>query len=197
VIATFRLSSLSLLLSPLYEQLRVIFSTYLISIIPITAMKVILYQPQIPQNTGNVVRSCSVTGSALALVPPLGFSLSDRWLKRAGLDYWEGVDVEVVKGDFIDYLAQAPGAVYFFSSKGKVCYSDISYNPCDWLVFGSETSGLPSELVSRYASNVARIPMKAGARCLNLATSVGIVLFEAYRQGGFAGMDMNINTTEV
>lgn len=148
-------------------------------------MKVILYQPQIPQNTGNVVRTCSVTNSSLALIPPLGFSISDRWLKRAGLDYWEGVSVEVVEEDFLQYLSKAPGKVYFFSSKANKRYSDVKYGPDDWLVFGSETVGLPAHVLEQFADNTVTIPMVEGARCLNLATSVGIGLFEAYRQQGF------------
>jgi len=147
-------------------------------------MKIILYQPQIPQNTGNIVRSCSVTGSGLILVEPLGFSIHDRWLKRAGLDYWEGVDVEVIS-DLDAHLEKAPGNFYFFSSKAARRYSDISYGPYDWLIFGSETSGLPPHYAEKWPDRFATIPMKSGVRCLNLATSAGIVLYEAWRQQDF------------
>lgn len=144
-------------------------------------LKVVLYQPQIPQNTGNIVRTCSVTGASLALVAPLGFSVSDRHLKRAGLDYWEGVDLEIIE-DFWAFLSTAPGKVYFFSSKATMGYSDVSYGKDDWLIFGSETVGLPPELFRDYSEKFATIPMKPNARCLNLATSVGIVVYEAWRQ---------------
>jgi tRNA (cytidine/uridine-2'-O-)-methyltransferase len=147
-------------------------------------MQIILYQPQIPQNTGNVVRSCSVTRSSLVLVTPLGFSVTDRWLKRAGLDYWEGVNVTLVE-DFPAYLKTAPGNVYFFSSKAEKLYTEVSYSPNDWLVFGSETVGLPAYLEEAYSENFVTLPMQQEARCLNLATSVGIGLYEAWRQCGF------------
>ncbi len=148
-------------------------------------MKIVLFEPQIPQNTGNVVRTCSVTGTSLTLIEPLGFSVDDRWLKRAGLDYWEGVQVDV-KGDLRSYLAQAGGKVYFFSSKATICYSDVVYKPEDSLIFGAETHGLPDWVFEEYPNQVVRLPMKEGTRCLNLATTVGIALFEALRQQGFA-----------
>lgn len=144
-------------------------------------MKIILFSPQIPQNTGNIVRTCAVTGSSLVLVRPLGFSVNDRWLKRAGLDYWEGVQVDIVD-DLEALLSQAPANVYLFSSKAKKIYSDVSYQQEDWLVFGSETSGLPDSIVNRWENSCVTIPMKPGVRCLNLATSVGIGLYEACRQ---------------
>ncbi len=147
-------------------------------------MKVILYQPQIPQNAGNIVRTCAVSGCDLVLVKPLGFSISDRWLKRAGLDYWEGVDVQTVD-NLEELLVNPPGNFYFFSSKASKVYSDIQYKPNDWLIFGSETSGLPSEWSERWPDQFATIPMQPGARCLNLATSAGIVVYEAWRQQGF------------
>lgn len=147
-------------------------------------MKIILYQPQIPQNTGNIVRSCSVTGSSLALVRPLGFSVTDRWLKRAGLDYWEGVDVSFID-DLEAYLENTPERFYFFSSKAEQKYSEITYCPNDLLIFGSETSGLPSHFSDKWPDKFATIPMIPEARCLNLATSVGIVLYEAWRQQSF------------
>lgn len=147
-------------------------------------MKVILFQPQIPQNTGNIVRTCAVTGCDLVLVRPLGFSISNRWLKRAGLDYWEGVNVEVVD-DLEGLLKQAPGQIHILSSKAKVPYTNRSYKREDWLLFGSETSGLPASLLSSRANDCATIPMIENSRCLNLATSVGIVVYEALRQQQF------------
>lgn len=148
-------------------------------------MKIILFQPQIPQNTGNIVRTCSVTGSSLALVKPLGFSVTDRWLKRAGLDYWEGVDVTFID-DLEHLLDHTPHPFYFFSSKASKKYTDIHYGSHDLLIFGSETSGLPQHFNERWPDRFATIPMIPESRCLNLATSAGIVLYEAWRQQGFS-----------
>lgn len=118
------------------------------------------------------------------MVTPLGFSTSDRWLKRAGLDYWEGVKVS-----FIDnlplYLESYPGDFYFFSSKASQLYTEVSYHPDSLLIFGSETSGLPPAFQQKWPDQFATIPMKKEARCLNLATSAGIVLYEACRQQNF------------
>ena len=144
-------------------------------------MKVILYQPQIPQNTGNIVRTCSVTGTALTLVTPLGFSTNDRWLKRAGLDYWEGVDVSFCD-DLDAYLEQTQHPFYFFSSKASLIYTEFEYSADSQLIFGSETTGLPPRYAERWPGKCASIPMVNGARCLNLATSVGIAVYEARRQ---------------
>lgn len=147
-------------------------------------MKVILFQPQIPQNTGNIVRTCSVTGSSLSLVRPLGFSVTDRWLKRAGLDYWEGVDVSFID-DLEHFLENTSQNFYFYSSKAQKKYSEITYQKDDMLIFGSETTGLPSHYNEKWPDRFATIPMISGARCLNLATSAGIVLYEAWRQLNF------------
>lgn len=145
-------------------------------------MKIILNQPQIPQNTGNIVRTCSVTGAGLILVKPLGFSLADRWLKRAGLDYWEGVDVEVIE-DLETLLLNTSSPFYFFSSKATKLYTDISFTQDDLLIFGSETSGLPKNLLDKWPERAITLPMiPNGGRCLNLATSAGIALYEAWRQ---------------
>lgn len=147
-------------------------------------MHIILFQPQIPQNTGNIVRTCAVTGSSLTLVAPLGFSVNDRWLKRAGLDYWEGVNVNII--DDLDSLLKKTGSnFYFYSSKATVRYNDISYHTEDYLIFGSETSGLPKRFMDMWPERFVTIPMISGVRCLNLATSVGIVVYEAWRQQSF------------
>lgn len=143
-----------------------------------------LYQPLIPQNTGNVVRTCKVTGCKLVLVKP-GFSTSDRMLKRAGLDYWDGVDVQV-KEDLEEVLRGHAGPKYFFTSKARQLYSDVQYEEDSMLVFGSETTGLPEDVHERYRESMVTLPMVEG-RCLNLATSVGIGVYEAWRQGGFTG----------
>lgn len=153
-------------------------------------MKIILYQPQIPQNTGNIVRTCAVTGTELILVKPLGFNISDRWLKRAGLDYWEGVHVELID-DLETYLEQQSAPFYFFSSKGTQYHSSAAYGPDDLLIFGSETTGLPPKFFDRWPDQFVKIPMIPGVRCLNLATSAGIGLYEAWRQQNFRYLPEN------
>jgi tRNA (cytidine/uridine-2'-O-)-methyltransferase len=143
---------------------------------------VVLVEPEIPPNTGNVGRLCLATKSTLHLVKPLGFSLEDRQLKRAGLDYWEDVDVKI--WDSLDALikAQQPGARDFFvTTKTKRAYWDVQFRPGDFLIFGRETKGLPESLLTANEPRCITIPM-AGTRSLNLATAVGIVLFEAVRQ---------------
>lgn len=145
-------------------------------------MKIILFQPQIPQNTGNIVRTCKTAGADLILVRPLGFSVTDRWLKRAGLDYWDGVNVEQID-DLEDYLENTTAPFFFLSSKVEKSYyeCDLSH-PDTILIFGSETTGLDPKFEAKWPEKFATIPMIEGSRCLNLATSVGIVLFDARRQ---------------
>lgn len=144
-------------------------------------MKVILYQPQIPQNTGNIVRTCSVTGCELLLVEPLGYSLSSRHLKRAGLDYWEGVSVEKCR-DLESYLDQTEAPFYFLSSHAEKSFTEVEYTPDTMLIFGSETEGLPDLYREKWPDKFIRIPMIRGARCLNLATSVGIAVYEGVKK---------------
>jgi tRNA (cytidine/uridine-2'-O-)-methyltransferase len=144
-------------------------------------VKIVLFQPQIPQNTGNIVRTCAVTGSSLILVRPLGFSTSNRMLKRAGLDYWEGVQVDMID-DLSIYLENLQNPFYFFSSHAKKLYTDVDYTPEDHLIFGSETAGLPSYFHEKWKENFYTLPMKQGARCLNLSNAVSIVVYEAWRQ---------------
>ena len=143
-------------------------------------MKIILFQPQIPQNTGNIVRTCSVTGAGLILVHPLGFSTQSRHLKRAGLDYWEGVSVEEIE-DLELYLEKTDASFFFFSSKASKSYISAPFDKESLFIFGSETCGLPSHYLERWPDKFFTIPMLPGSRCLNLATSAGIVLFEALR----------------
>jgi tRNA (cytidine/uridine-2'-O-)-methyltransferase len=145
-------------------------------------MKVVLYRPQIPPNTGNVVRTCAVTGTDLVLVGPLGFSVTDRWLKRAGLDYWEGVNVQMIEEHEFEQLIHDHPDCYFFSSHAKKLYTQVDYTPASVLVFGSETSGLPKWVHEKYPDRCVKIPMRDNVRCLNLATSVGIGVYEAIRQ---------------
>ncbi len=147
-------------------------------------MKIILFQPQIPQNAGNIVRTCAVTGADLVMVEPLGFGTSDKMLRRAGLDYWEGVDVEIVS-DLETYLESTEAPFFFFSSHAKKNYSDCDFPKESILIFGSETSGLPEKFRERWPERFATIPMLPEARCLNLASSAAIVVYEAWRQNKF------------
>ena len=147
-------------------------------------MKVLLFQPQIPQNTGNIARTCAVTGSELLLVRPLGFSTSSRQVKRAGLDYWKGVSVQELD-DLVPYLESSPHPFFFFSSKASLCYTEAPFSLDSMLIFGSETAGLPEVFWERWPHLFYRIPMQSHSRCLNLSCSVAIVLYEAWRQQSF------------
>jgi tRNA (cytidine/uridine-2'-O-)-methyltransferase len=147
-------------------------------------MKIILFQPQIPQNAGNIVRTCSATGASLLLVRPLGFSTRSRHLKRAGLDYWEGVHVEETD-DLCAYLETTRHDFFFFSSKASKMYIDAPFTSQSLLIFGSETTGLPPIVWERWPERFYAIPMRDKTRCLNLANSAAIVLYEALRQTHF------------
>ena len=151
-------------------------------------MHIVLYQPEIPQNTGNIARTCASTGSTLHLIKPLGFSLEDKYLKRAGLDYWRMMEYHVYE-NFEELLERYPHArMHFLSTKAPRSYAQVQYGPDDFLVYGCETRGLPESLLSRVYERCVRIPMVEGARSLNLSNSVAIVLYEALRQQQFAGM---------
>lgn len=151
-------------------------------------LHIVLVEPEIPQNTGNIARTCAATGSELHLVEPLGFKLEDRYLKRAGLDYWPLVRVHVHK-DFGEVLAAYPGAAFYYAStKAPQSYVQVAYPEDVFLVFGRESRGLPENLLSRVYERCIRIPMVEGARSLNLSNSVAIVAYEALRQRGFAHM---------
>ena len=146
-------------------------------------VQVVLVAPEIPPNTGNVARSCAATGTPLHLVDPLGFQLTDRYLKRAGLDYWPAVDLHR-HADWDDLERQDPeGRYWCFTVRGKHCYTDIEFQPDDWLVFGCESRGLPPEILAKHPT--VRIPLTGPVRSLNLGSSVAIGLFEAIRQIGF------------
>ena len=146
-----------------------------------TMFSVVLVEPEIPPNTGNIGRLCLATGSTLHLVKPLGFSIDDRELKRAGLDYWKEVDVRL--WDSFEHLhhSNSNGRFFFLTTKTDRAYCDVQFRPGDFLVFGRETKGLPEPLLHDHAAELLTIPMR-GTRSLNLATAVGIVLFEAMRQ---------------
>lgn len=145
-------------------------------------MHIVLVAPEIPQNTGNVARLCAATNTPLHLVRPLGFVLHDRHLKRAGLDYWQHVDLRV--HDSLDALfgAVPPSHCYFVSTKGQRVYTQCIFSTEDVLVFGSEGAGLPAALLQQYPERTITIPMSGPVRSLNLATAASIVLFEAIRQ---------------
>jgi tRNA (cytidine/uridine-2'-O-)-methyltransferase len=150
-------------------------------------LNVVLVKPEIPPNTGNIARLCLATGSTLHLVEPLGFSLEDRQLKRAGLDYWDKVDVRTWRSFRELQASQKPDAQYFFlTTKTTRAYYGVSFQPGDFLVFGRETKGLPESLLKANVERCITIPMQ-GTRSLNLATAVAIVLFEAFRQQRSSG----------
>lgn len=151
-------------------------------------LNVVLVEPEIPQNTGNVARTCAATGTRLHLVKPLGFELSDKHLKRAGLDYWSLLDIRIYENLEEFFRENAGGRFYFASTKSKHRYTDVCYRDGDYLVFGKETRGLEESLLHENYENCVRIPMREGARSLNLSNSVAIVLFEALRQRDFAGL---------
>ena len=151
------------------------------------AIHIVLVEPEIPPNTGNIARSCAATGSVLHLVKPLGFSIDDKQLKRAGLDYWPFVKL-FLHESLDEFLKEHAGmTIYFASTKGKKTYTDIKYKDGDMIVFGKETAGLPRGLLEANKENSIRIPMadEPGLRSLNLSNSANIVLFEALRQLGF------------
>lgn len=151
-------------------------------------MNVVLVYPEIPQNTGNIARTCAATGAELHLIRPLGFSLDDRYMKRAGLDYWFMTKITVYD-NLEQFFQMHPGAsMHFASTKAPRSYAEAVYAPGDFLVFGQETRGLPENLLEKVYDRCVRIPMRAQARSLNLSNSVAVVLYEALRQQGFPGL---------
>ena len=149
---------------------------------------IVLVEPEIPANTGNIARTCAVTGAQLHLVEPLGFSISDKHLKRAGLDYWPHLGVRVYKnlGEF--FAANAGGKFYLCSTKARVSCYETAFEEGGYLIFGKETKGLPEELIFSGVGQAIRIPMKPELRSLNLSNAVSIVLYEALRQHGLPDM---------
>ena len=148
-------------------------------------MNIVLLEPEIPQNTGNIARTCAATGARLHLIRPLGFEIDDRRLKRAGLDYWFLMRYDVYE-NWGDFMAKNSGAnLYFASTKAAKRYDQVQYREGDYLVFGKETRGLPETLLSQNYDRCVRIPMREGARSLNLANSVAVALYEALRQLDF------------
>ncbi len=149
---------------------------------------VVLVEPEIPQNTGNIARTCAATGCVLHLVRPLGFELSDKYLKRAGLDYWNLVEVRV-HDDFGQIQREYPSARFrFFTTKAPRAYTEADYREGDFLVFGKETKGLDEELLVAHPQECVRIPMIGESRSLNLSNAVAIAVYEGLRQNSFAGL---------
>ena len=154
------------------------------------SLNIVLVEPEIPQNTGNIIRSCAATGTTLHLVRPLGFSLEDKYLKRAGLDYWDIANIKYYDS-FDELREQNPDAKFFYSTtKAKQTHSDVKYEDNSFIVFGKETKGLPESLIMDNLETAIRIPMVnvEKARSLNLSNSVAIVLFEALRQIGYPNL---------
>lgn len=156
-----------------------------VTLLPIN---IVLVEPEIPQNTGNIARTCAAAGAVLHLVKPLGFSVEDRYLKRAGLDYWHKVNIEYHES-FKDLREKHKDAVFFYSTtKGSKTYADVEYPRDCFIVFGKETAGLPAGLLEENMEWCIRIPMRDTIRSLNLANSVAVVIYEVLRQQGFNGL---------
>ena len=151
-------------------------------------MNIVLLEPEMPANTGNIGRTCVATGSKLHLIEPLGFKINDKTVRRAGLDYWEHLDVEIYD-DFDDFLRKNPGAkIFMATTKAKKTYTEVEYGPDDYIMFGKESAGIPEEILVENEETAIRIPMNYEIRSLNLSNSVAIVLYEALRQQNFEGM---------
>lgn len=150
-------------------------------------LNIVLVEPQIPQNTGNITRTCAATGAHLHLVQPMGFTVTDRQLKRAGLDYWHLLSITYYDG-LDDFFARTDGPYFYFTTKAPNRYTDIAYPDGCFLVFGREDRGLPEELLVQNRSSCVRLPMIADARSLNLSNTVAVAVYEALRQGDFTGL---------
>ena len=157
------------------------------------SINIVLVEPEIPQNTGNIARTCAATGSKLHLVKPLGFEINDKYLKRAGLDYWDKLEIEEHSSlnNFLNKYNPQTNNMFFVTTKGKHCYSDIDYSNLEniFLLFGKETKGLPEKLLQDNINNAIRIPMKKDLRSLNLSNSVAIVAYEVLRQKKFKNLE--------
>ncbi|MBE5869005.1 MAG: tRNA (cytidine(34)-2'-O)-methyltransferase [Lachnospiraceae bacterium] len=153
-------------------------------------MHILLHQPEIPANTGNIGRTCVATGTSLHLIEPLGFRLDEKSIKRAGMDYWEHLDVTRYM-NFQEFKTKHPGAkIWYATTKAKYAYTDVQYGPDDFIMFGKESAGIPEEILVENEEHCIRIPMLPEIRSLNLSNAVAIVLYEALRQQGFAQMQM-------
>ena len=153
-------------------------------------MNIVLHEPEIPANTGNIGRTCVATGTVLHLIEPLGFKLGEKEIRRAGLDYWQHLDVRVYK-NFQEFLEKNPGAkIWMATTKAKHVYSEVYYGPHDFIMFGKESAGIPEEILVDYEETCVRIPMLDKIRSLNLSNAAAIVLYEALRQNHFSHMQL-------
>ena len=161
---------------------------------------IILHEPEIPQNTGNIARTCAATGASLHIIKPMGFTIDDKKLKRAGLDYWDKLDITYYENytDFCEKNPQAQGHTYFFTTKAPRSYAEVSYEDEVYIMFGKETRGLPEDLLYENRDACVRIPMRDTLRSLNLSNSVAIAVYEILRQHDFEGLreDGNLTTRE-
>lgn len=147
-------------------------------------INIVLVEPEIPQNTGNIARTCAATGARLHIVKPMGFAIDDKKLKRAGLDYWHYLDITYYDG-LVDFFEKNDGAFFYFTTKGRKAHSDVSYPDNAYLMFGKETKGLPEELLIKNPECCVRIPMQGEIRSLNLSNSVAIAVYETLRQWNY------------
>ncbi|MDD2980346.1 MAG: tRNA (cytidine(34)-2'-O)-methyltransferase [Hespellia sp.] len=153
-------------------------------------LNIVLFEPEIPANTGNIGRTCVATGTRLHLIEPLGFRLNEKAIKRAGMDYWKDLDVTTYI-NFEDFLEKNPGAkIYMATTKAKHVYTEVDYEPDCYIMFGKESAGIPEEILVEHEEKCIRIPMIGDIRSLNLGNSVAIVLYEALRQNQFAHMNL-------
>lgn len=155
-------------------------------------LNIVMCEPEIPQNTGNIARTCAATGGKLHLIKPLGFEINNKQLKRAGLDYWDKLDISMYESltEFLKKYRPEENNMFFVTTKGKNCYSDIDFSKMDeiFVMFGKETRGLPEDLLQKYIKQTIRIPMLMTLRSLNLSNSVAIVVYEILRQKNFEGL---------
>ena len=159
-------------------------------------LNIVLYEPEIPYNTGNIGRTCVATGTRLHLIEPLGFHLTEKAIKRAGMDYWDQLDVTRYV-NYEDFLEKNPGAkIYMATTKGPNVYSDAKFEPDCYIMFGKESAGIPEEILLQNKENAIRIPMIGDTRSLNLSNSVAIVLYEALRQNHFEHMKLEGHLTK-
>ena len=160
------------------------------------ALNIVLYEPEIPANTGNIGRTCVATGTRLHLIEPLGFRLGEKELRRAGMDYWKDLDVTTYV-DYDAFLEKNPGAkIYMATTKGPNLYTEVEFEPDCYLMFGKESAGIPEEILYANQEQAIRIPMKEEIRSLNLSNSVAIVLYEALRQQNFNHMQLQGKLTK-
>ena len=153
-------------------------------------LNIVLYEPEIPSNTGNIGRTCVATGTRLHLIEPLGFRLNEKAIKRAGMDYWSDLDVTTYV-NYEEFLEKTPGAkIYMATTKSRQTYTEVSYEPDCYIMFGKESAGIPEEILVNHPDTCVRIPMIGETRSLNLSNSVAIVLYEALRQNNFDHMKL-------